>query len=60
MDRSGAVRRPWNMGCTPHGRMRLREEPMATKPQTLGWSMWIIVLVVVVLILVLGMLYLAY
>jgi hypothetical protein len=36
------------------------EEPMATKPQTLGWSVWTIILVIVLLILVVGMAYLAY
>lgn len=35
------------------------EGPMATKPQTLGWSAWTIVLIVL-LILVVAMLYLAY
>ena len=33
---------------------------MATKPQTLGWSMWTIVFVIVLLILVAGFVYLAY
>ena len=36
------------------------EEPMVTKPQTLGWSAWTVVLVIVLLILVLGLVYLAY
>jgi hypothetical protein len=36
------------------------EEPMATEPQTLGWSAWSIVLVIILLILVVGMMYLAY
>lgn len=33
---------------------------MATKPQTLGWPVWTVVLVIVLLVLVLGMVYLAY
>jgi hypothetical protein len=33
---------------------------MATKPQTLGWSVWTVVLIIALLILVLGMVYLAY
>jgi hypothetical protein len=32
---------------------------MATKPQTLGWSVWTVILVIVLLILVLGIVYLA-
>jgi hypothetical protein len=36
------------------------EGPMATKPRTLGWSKWTIILVIILLILVLGMVYLAY
>ena len=33
---------------------------MATKPQTLGWSVWTLILGIILLILVLGMVYLAY
>lgn len=33
---------------------------MATTPQTLGWSVWTIVVIVMLLILVAGMVYLAY
>jgi hypothetical protein len=33
---------------------------MAIKAQTLGWSVWTIILLVVLLILVAGMVYLAY
>jgi hypothetical protein len=33
---------------------------MATKPQTPGWSVWTIALLIVLLIFVLGMVYLAY
>jgi len=45
-------------GRTPE--FQSMEEPMAIKPQTLGWSAWTVVLVIVLLILVLGLVYLAY
>jgi hypothetical protein len=36
------------------------EEPMAIKPQTLGWSVWTVVLFIVLLIVVVGLVYFAY
>jgi len=45
---------------SPDARMPIDGGTMATKPQTLGWSVWTIVLVIILMILVVGMVYLAY